>query len=52
MLYRDGLPLAMLAGGEVTFLERLGAAEEWDVRNAVLRRGPTRTPTDSSLTSG
>ncbi|HEY2591379.1 MAG TPA: hypothetical protein VGI35_07285, partial [Steroidobacteraceae bacterium] len=48
MLYRDGIPLATLAGGDVTFLESLGAAEEWDVRNAVLRRGPTRTPTDIS----
>jgi len=48
MLYRDGLPLAMLSGGEVTFLESLGAAEQWDVRNAVLRRGPTRVATDIS----
>jgi len=46
MLYRGGLPLALLAGGEVCFLESLGAAEEWDVRNAVLRRGTTPAPTD------
>jgi ATP-dependent helicase Lhr and Lhr-like helicase len=48
MLYREGLPLAMLAGGEVTLLESRGAAEEWDIRNAVLRRGATPAPTDIS----
>ena len=38
VLYRDGLPLATLAGGEVHFLEALDAAAQWQARNALLRR--------------
>ncbi|HEV2441429.1 MAG TPA: DEAD/DEAH box helicase [Steroidobacteraceae bacterium] len=38
ILYRDGLPLATLAGGEVRFLETLDAATQWEARNALLRR--------------
>ncbi|HJS91926.1 MAG TPA: hypothetical protein VJ738_18295, partial [Steroidobacteraceae bacterium] len=38
VLYRDGLPLATLAGGEVRFLEPLDAAVQWEARNALLRR--------------
>ncbi|MBW4049936.1 MAG: DEAD/DEAH box helicase [Proteobacteria bacterium] len=38
VLYRDGLPLATLAGGEVHFLETLDAAAQWQARNALLRR--------------
>jgi ATP-dependent Lhr-like helicase len=38
LLYRDGLPIATYAGGEVTFLENLAPKEEWEARNAVLRR--------------
>jgi ATP-dependent helicase Lhr and Lhr-like helicase len=38
VLFRDGLPLATLAGGEVRFLETLDAAAEWEARNALLRR--------------
>jgi len=38
VLYRDGLPLATLAGGEVRFLETLDAAAQWQARNALLRR--------------
>jgi len=38
LLYRDGLPLAWLAGGEVRFLEPVEAAEEWALRQALLRR--------------
>jgi hypothetical protein len=38
MLYRDGLPVATLAAGEVQFLETLDPATEWDARNALLRR--------------
>jgi ATP-dependent helicase Lhr and Lhr-like helicase len=37
MLYRDGLPVALLAGGEVTFLEALEPAMEWQARMALLR---------------
>jgi ATP-dependent helicase Lhr and Lhr-like helicase len=38
VLYRDGVPLALLAGGEVTFLAELPPAEQWDARNRLLRR--------------
>ncbi len=38
ILYRDGLPIAIYAGGEVQFLEKLEPKEEWEARNAVLRR--------------
>jgi ATP-dependent helicase Lhr and Lhr-like helicase len=38
VLYRDGVPLALLAGGEVTFLAELPAAEQWEARNKLLRR--------------
>jgi ATP-dependent Lhr-like helicase len=37
LLYRDGLPLAMLLGGEVQFLTKLDEAEEWQARKALLR---------------
>jgi ATP-dependent Lhr-like helicase len=37
MLYRDGVPVALLAGGEVTFLEALDPAMEWQARIALLR---------------
>jgi ATP-dependent Lhr-like helicase len=43
LLYRDGLPIAVLAAGEVTFLETLGPAEEWEAHKALLR-GPTAVP--------
>ena len=38
LLYRDGVPLALLAGGEVSFLAELPAAEQWEARNKLLRR--------------
>ncbi len=38
ILYRDGLPLATLTGGEVRFLEPLDAAAQWEARNVLLRR--------------
>ncbi|HVC31528.1 MAG TPA: hypothetical protein VND24_10100, partial [Steroidobacteraceae bacterium] len=38
ILYRDGLPLATLAGGEVRFLATLDARTQWQARNALLRR--------------
>jgi ATP-dependent helicase Lhr and Lhr-like helicase len=37
LLYRDGLPLALLAGGEVKFLETVDAGSEWAVRKVLLR---------------
>jgi ATP-dependent helicase Lhr and Lhr-like helicase len=38
VLYRDGVPLALLSGGEVSFLTELAAAEAWQARNQLLRR--------------
>jgi ATP-dependent helicase Lhr and Lhr-like helicase len=46
VLYRDGLPVATLAGGEVRLLEAavspgspaLDAKEQWELKNALLRR--------------
>ncbi len=38
LLYLDGLPIATYAAGEVQYLEKLGPKEEWDARNALLRR--------------
>ena len=37
LLYRDGLPVALLAGGEAHFLETLDAGSEWQARKALLR---------------
>ncbi len=38
VLYRDGIPVAVYAGGEVSFLEQLDEKEQWQARNALLRR--------------
>ncbi len=38
VLYRDGVPLALLAGGEVSFLTELPSAERWAAQNLLLRR--------------
>jgi ATP-dependent Lhr-like helicase len=38
VLYRAGLPVAMLSGGEVRFLEKMDPKEQWDVQNRLLRR--------------
>jgi ATP-dependent Lhr-like helicase len=37
LLYRDGLPVASYAGGEVTFLQPLDPGEQWEARKALLR---------------
>ena len=42
LLYRDGLPVASFAGGEVRFLATLDAATQWDARKRLLR---SATPT-------
>jgi ATP-dependent Lhr-like helicase len=41
LLYRDGIPAAMFAGGEVRFLGTFDATTEWEVHKALLR-GPAR----------
>jgi ATP-dependent Lhr-like helicase len=38
VLYREGIPIAVLAGGETRFLEQLEPKEQWEAQNAVLRR--------------
>ncbi len=38
VLYRDGIPVALYAAGEVRFMEKLEPKEEWDARSAILRR--------------
>jgi ATP-dependent Lhr-like helicase len=37
LLYRDGLPVAVLAGGETQLLEAMEARTEWEARKALLR---------------
>jgi ATP-dependent Lhr-like helicase len=37
VLYRDGVPVALLEGGAVRFLEDLEPAGEWEARNLLLR---------------
>jgi len=37
VLYRDGIPLAILAGQEVQFLQAVAGKEEWEARKALLR---------------
>ena len=43
VLYRDGVPMASLAAGEVTFFNELDPMTEWQVRQ-VLLRAPVRAP--------
>jgi ATP-dependent Lhr-like helicase len=45
LLYRDGLPMATLAAGAVTWLETLGPEEQWRAQNALLR-GPVAEVVD------
>ena len=37
LLYRDGLPIGALAGGEMRFYEALDSGTRWQVRKALLR---------------
>jgi ATP-dependent Lhr-like helicase len=43
ILYRDGLPVALFAAGEVQFLEPLDAAVQWEARKALLRGAVPRS---------
>jgi ATP-dependent Lhr-like helicase len=38
VLYRDGVPLAVMEGKEIRFLVEMSAADQWQARNALLRR--------------
>ena len=45
LLYRDGIPVAVLAGGETQFLATLDPKHEWEARKALLRvTAPVRVP--------
>jgi ATP-dependent Lhr-like helicase len=37
LLYRDGLPIASFAAGEINFYETLDSGAEWQARKALLR---------------
>jgi hypothetical protein len=41
LLYRDSLPVAVLAGGETQLLEAMEARTEWEARKALLRALPS-----------
>src|SRR5204863_1529274 len=51
LLYRDGLPIALLAAGDVQFLETLDAASEWEAHKALLRcaEPAPSVPSDTKL---
>jgi ATP-dependent Lhr-like helicase len=38
LLYRDGVPIAVLESGQVRFLESMDSASEWKVKQALVRR--------------
>lgn len=38
LLYRDGVPIAVLETKEIRYLVEMNAAEQWQARNALLRR--------------
>jgi len=38
VLYRDGIPIAILEAKELRFLVEMTAADQWQARNALLRR--------------
>jgi ATP-dependent Lhr-like helicase len=38
VLYRDGVPVAVFAGGEVRFLETIETKGQWELQNLLLRR--------------
>ena len=46
VLYRDGLPLAVLTGGEVKFLENVEEKDQWQAQSVLLRRHVPATLTD------
>ena len=45
VLYRDGLPVAMLVAGEVRFLVEMDEARRWQAQNALIRRQATAVAT-------
>jgi hypothetical protein len=51
LLYRDGIPTAVLAAGDIQFLETLDTATEWTAQKALLR-GPSHAPSISPNADG
>jgi ATP-dependent Lhr-like helicase len=51
LLYRDGIPIAILQGGDIEFLESLEHNEEWQAKKALLR-GATPSPPDTDDLDG
>jgi len=52
LLYEDGLPIALLAGGQVQFLETLDPARKWAAHKALLfaaEAGPSSVPARPEL---
>ena len=49
LLYRDGLPVALFAGGAVQFLETLDPGSEWEARKALLRGAVPAEPRRHAL---
>ena len=43
LLYRDGIPTAVLIGNDIQFLETLDDAKEWIAQKKLLR-GPVQSP--------
>jgi ATP-dependent Lhr-like helicase len=46
VLYRNGLPIAALAGGETHFYEALDPADEWQAQKALLRAASPPAPAE------
>src|SRR5205814_10042109 len=38
LLYRDGVPIAVLEAKEIRYLVEMNAADQWQAHNALLRR--------------
>jgi ATP-dependent helicase Lhr and Lhr-like helicase len=52
VLYRDGIPVATLAAGEVRFLETLDAASEWEAHKTLLRQTAPKRPLPEVASEG
>ncbi len=51
VLFRDGVPIAVREGGEIRILAPLEPADEWRVRQALVRRPGARTRSSGSPSS-
>jgi ATP-dependent Lhr-like helicase len=50
VLYRDGVPVATFAAGEISFLVALDPKEQWRAQNAIRRRHlPALVGSDSGM---